>query len=110
MREISSSITFEIKPGETVPMRMARGTTSRQSTAAPSGRRAATTSKITGSSPAITLELREASGSGFPSEGDRPAYVVFTMPTALRRARDALGFDAHRAPVAQRLRAGWRTV
>jgi hypothetical protein len=99
MREISTSVTFEIKPGETVPMRIARG------------------SRLTVHGTAVWATRsndiedywRERERLWLSVEGDRPAHVVFTiLPRCDERAMHWLSTRIER--LAQRLRAGWRTV
>jgi hypothetical protein len=108
MREISTSVIFEIKPGETVPMRIVRGT--RLSVQASTVW--ATRSNDTEDYwlvPGDQLKLRERERLWLSVDGDRPAQVVFTIvPRCDERAIHWVSTSIER--LAQRLRSGWRTV
>jgi len=108
MREISTSVTFEIKPGETVPMRIARGT---RLTVHGNAVWATRSNDIEDYwlVPGDNLRLRERERLWLSVEGDRPAYVVFTILSRCdERAMHWLSTSIER--LAQRFRAGWRTV
>ncbi|MDR5812209.1 MULTISPECIES: DUF2917 domain-containing protein [unclassified Caballeronia] len=108
MREISTSVTFEIKPGETVPMRIARGTR----LAVQGNAVWATRSNDIDDywlEPGDSLKLRERERLWLSVEGEQPAYVVFTIvPRCDERAIQWLSAGIER--LAQRFRSGWRTV
>jgi hypothetical protein len=108
MREISTSVTFEIRPGETVPMRIARGTR----LTVHGSRVWATRSNDTEDywlAPGDRLKLRERERLWLSVDGDRPACVVFTIvPRGDQRAVRWLSTGIER--LAQRFRSGWRTV
>ncbi len=91
MREISTSVTFEIKPGETIPMRVARSTrlTVHGATV---WQRVPTTPKTIGSS-GDRLKLRERERLWLSVNGDKPAQVVFTV---IPRCNERVGVDGHR--------------
>src|SRR6478609_4848560 len=108
MREISTSVTFEIKPGETVPMRIARGS---RLTVHGTAVWATRSNDIEDYwlVPGDHLKLRERERLWLSVEGDRPAHVVFTiLPRCDERAMHWLSTRIER--LAQRFRAGWRTV
>jgi hypothetical protein len=108
MREISTSVTFEIKPGETVPMRIARGTRLSVSGSAVWATRSDDI-KDYWLVPGDTLKLRERERLWLSVEGDRPAHVVFTIvPRCDERAIRWMSTGIER--LAQRFRSGWRTV
>jgi hypothetical protein len=108
MREISTSVTFEIKPGETVPMRIARGTR----LTVHGGPVWATRSNDIEDywiSPGGHLRLKERERLWLSVEGTRPAKVVFTIVP--RCDQRAVGWLARRLESAiNRFRSGWRTV
>ncbi|MDR5730877.1 DUF2917 domain-containing protein [Caballeronia sp. LZ025] len=108
MREISTSITFEIKPGETVPMRIARSTR----LTVHGARVWATRSDDIEDywlAPGDRLKLRSRERLWLSVEGDKPACIVFTMmPRRDERAIRWLSSAIER--LTQRARAGWRTV
>jgi hypothetical protein len=108
MREISTSITFEIKPGETVPMRIVRGT---RLTVHGASVWATRSNDIHDYflAPGGRLKLRERERLWLSVEGDRSAQVVFTIvPRADERAIRWLASGIER--LGARLRSGWRTV
>jgi hypothetical protein len=108
MREISSSITFEIKAGETVPMKVARSIR----LAVSGGAVWVTRSNDTEDywlQPGHTLRLRRGERLWLSVEGGDRAIVAFAVPARpgvrvfnwLGRINDWLGL---------RSRDGWRTV
>lgn len=108
MKEISSSITFEIPPGETVPMKVARSTR----LAVPGAPVWATRSNDVHDyflSPGATLKLRRGERLWLSADGATSACVSFSaiappQQAALRGvARFASWLSAH-------WRDGWRTV
>ncbi|SAL26387.1 hypothetical protein AWB71_01487 [Caballeronia peredens] len=108
MREISTSVTFEIKPGETIPMRIARGTRLAVHGSAVWATRSNDIEDYW-LTPGDHLKLRERERLWLSVEGDRAAYVVFTiLPRCDERAVRWLSAGFER--LTQRLRAGWRTV
>ncbi|WP_044041865.1 DUF2917 domain-containing protein [Caballeronia insecticola] len=108
MREISTSVTFEIKPGETIPMRIARGTRLKVHGSAVWATRSNDIEDYW-LTPGDQLKLRERERLWLSVEGDRPAYVVFTiLPRCDERAMRWLSTRIER--LTQRLRAGWRVV
>jgi hypothetical protein len=108
MREISSSITFEIKAGETVPMKVARSTRLMVSGAAIWVTRSDDTEDYW-LKPGHTLRLRRGERLWLSVEGGALACVAFAVPPradvrafeGLMRLADRLGLRA---------RDGWRTV
>jgi hypothetical protein len=108
MREISTSVTFEVKPGETVPMRIVRGTRLTVHGAAVWATRSNDTEDYW-LAPGDKLKLRERERLWLSVEGDRPAHVVFTIvPRCDLRAMTWLAASMER--LAARFRSGWRTV
>ncbi|WP_248320981.1 DUF2917 domain-containing protein [Caballeronia sp. Sq4a] len=108
MREISTSVTFEISPGETVPMRIARGT---RLTVHGSPVWATRSNDIEDYwlAPGDRLNLRERERLWLSAEGDKPARVVFTI-VPRRDERAIRWLSARIERLALRFRAGWRTV
>lgn len=108
MREISSSITFEIKSGETVPMKVARSTR----LAVSGGAIWVTRSDDTEDywlQPGHTLRLRRGERLWLSVESAPQARVAFAVPArADVRAFDWLVRLADRLGL--RARDGWRTV
>jgi hypothetical protein len=108
MREISTNVVFEIRPGETVPMRIARGTRLTVQGAAVWATRSNDTEDYW-LAPGDKLKLRERERLWLSVEGERPAQVVFTI--APRPDRRAIGWIAQRFDrMFDRFRSGWRTV
>ncbi|SAL42628.1 hypothetical protein AWB67_01680 [Caballeronia terrestris] len=108
MREISTSVTFEIKPGETVPMRIGRSTRLKVQGAAVWATRSNDIEDYW-LVPGDTLKLRERERLWLSVEGDRAAQVVFTIcPRPDQRAATWLAYSFDRLVV--RFRSGWRTV
>jgi hypothetical protein len=108
MREISSSITFEIKSGETVPMKVARSTRLAVSGAAVWVTRSDDTEDYW-LEPGHTLRLRRGERLWLSVEAGSQARVAFDVPARadvqvidwVVRLADRFGM---------RLRDGWRTV
>jgi len=108
MREIFSSITFEIKAGETVPMKVVRSTRLAVSGAAVWVTRSDDTEDYW-LEPGHTLRLRRGERLWLSVEGGERARVAFAVPARadvrvfdwLVRLADRLGM---------RFRDGWRTV
>jgi Protein of unknown function (DUF2917) len=94
MREISSSITFEIEPGETVPMMIAHSTRLTVQGAAVWVTRSNDVEDYW-LRPGTSLHLRRGERLWLSVEGDRAARVGFVAPLArtaqLRGALAALG-------------------
>jgi hypothetical protein len=108
MREISTSVTFEIGPGETVPMRIGRSI--RLSVqGAPVWATRSNDVKDYWLVPGDALKLRERERLWLSTDGGRNAEVVFTL--APRRDQQALGWIMRGfEKLAARFRPGWRTV
>ncbi len=108
MREISSSITFEIAAGETVPMRVTRSTR----LTVEGGAIWVTRSDDVEDywlEPGKTLRLRRGERLWLSVERGTHACVAFSVPT--RADEKALNWSARIAErFASRLRGGWRTV
>ncbi|KNH08805.1 hypothetical protein BRCH_04000 [Candidatus Burkholderia brachyanthoides] len=108
MREISTSVTFEIKPGETVPMRVARSTRLMVYGAHVWVTRSNDIDDYW-LSPGDCLRLRERERLWLSVEGGEAARVVFTIaPRPDQRAARWVSTTIER--LKQRLHAGWRTV
>jgi hypothetical protein len=108
MREISSSITFEIKGGETVPMKVVRSTRLAVSGSAVWVTRSDDTEDYW-LEPGHTLRLRRGERLWLSVEADSRARVAFDVPArADVQAADWLVRLADR--FGMRLRDGWRTV
>ncbi len=108
MREISTSVTFEIKPGETIPMRVARSTRLTVHGATVWATRSDDTEDYW-LVPGDRLKLRERERLWLSVDGDRPAQVVFTIvPRCDERAIHWASTAIER--LGQRLRSGWRVV
>ena len=108
MREISSSIAFEIRNGETVPMKVARST----KLVVHGGAVWVTRSDDTEDywlQPGHTLRLRRGERLWLSAEGSTQAKVAFSRADALRRTCAELA-RAGRERLAARMRGGWRTV
>jgi hypothetical protein len=108
MREISTSVTFEIKPGETVPMCVARST---RLTVQGAHVWATRSNDIDDYflAPGDRLKLRERERLWLSVDGDAPAFVVFTiLPRCDERAMRWLSTRMER--LVQRWRSGWRVV
>jgi hypothetical protein len=108
MREISSSITFEIVAGETVPMKIARSTR----LVVHGGSVWVTRSDDVEDywlEPGKTLRLRRGERLWLSVERGAQARVAFTVPT--RVDEKALNWFARVSErFGSRLRSGWRTV
>jgi Protein of unknown function (DUF2917) len=108
MREISSSITFEIEPGETIPMMIAHST--RLSVeGSPVWVTRSNDVEDYWLHPGSSLHLRRGERLWLSVDGDRPARLGFVAPlprSAL--VRDALAALAER--LGMRWRGGWRAV
>jgi Protein of unknown function (DUF2917) len=108
MREISTSIVFEIKPGETVPLRIAHSVR----LCVNGGPVWATRSDDTEDywlAPGDHLKLRKRERLWLSVEGDRPAQVAFTL--APRHDQRALNWAAQRLErLIDRFRHNWRTI
>jgi hypothetical protein len=108
MREISSSITFEIKAGETVPMKIARSIRLAVNCGAVWVTRSDDTEDYW-LQPGHTLRLRRGERLWLSVEGGDRATLAFAVPARpgvwvfdwLKGASDRLGL---------RSRDGWRTV
>ncbi len=108
MREISTSVTFEIKPGETIPMRVARSTRLTVHGATVWATRSNDTHDYW-LVPGDRLKLRERERLWLSVDGDKPAYVVFAiLPRCDERAIHWASTCFERLVL--RLRAGWRMV
>lgn len=109
MREISSSIVFEIKPGETVPMKVTRSTR----LAVTGGPVWVTRSNDTEDywlEPGHTLRLRSGERLWLSAESNSAANVAFSVPGRCdQRVRGWLGRVGERFAMYLR-RDGWRTV
>lgn len=108
MREISSSIAFEIRSGETLPMKVARSTR----LVVQGGAVWVTRSDDTEDywlQPGHTLRLRCGERLWLSAEGGVQAKVTFSVPT--RCDQRALNWFARIGErLAARMRGGWRTV
>ena len=108
MREISSSITFEIVAGETVPMKVTRSTR----LVVHGGAVWVTRSDDVEDywlEPGKTLRLRRGERLWLSVERGTQARVAFSVPT--RADERALNWFARVSErFSARLRAGWRTV
>ncbi|KWI82689.1 hypothetical protein WM09_21130 [Burkholderia ubonensis] len=108
MQEISSSITFEIPPGETVPMRVRRSTR----LTVQCGPVWATRSNDVDDyflADGETLRLRRGERLWLSAEGAQSACVAFSVsrpPTEVALT----GLARLRERVAALLQSGWRTV
>jgi hypothetical protein len=108
MKEISSSITYEVNVGETVPMMVARST---RLTVQGAGVWVTRSNDVEDYllDPGDCLRLRRGERLWLSVEGDRPAYVAFAVaPRPRDGLRDWLVDFAGRFGL--RVRAGWRTV
>ncbi|RAS20525.1 DUF2917 domain-containing protein [Paraburkholderia bryophila] len=108
MREISSSIAFEIRSGETIPMKVARSTR----LVVQGGAVWVTRSDDTEDywlQPGHTLRLRCGERLWLSAEGGAQAKVTFSVPT--RCDQRALNWFARIGErLTARMRGGWRTV
>jgi hypothetical protein len=108
MREISSSIAFEIRHGETIPMKVARST----KLVVRGGAVWVTRSDDTEDywlQPGRALRLRRGERLWLSAEGSTVAKVAFSVPTRCdERALNWLARVGER--LAARMRGGWRTV
>jgi hypothetical protein len=108
MREISSSITFEIVAGETVPMKITRSTRLAVSGGAVWVTRSDDVEDYW-LEPGKTLRLRRGERLWLSVERGACARVAFLVPT--RPEQKALNWLSRVSErFATRLRAGWRTV
>ncbi|AOJ70138.1 MULTISPECIES: DUF2917 domain-containing protein [Burkholderia] len=108
MREISSSITFEIQPGETVPMKVARSTR----LAVRGAPVWATRSNDIADyflSPGETLKLRRGERLWLSADGAASACVSFSIAVPPQQAAVS-GLLRLAARFAALFRDGWRTV
>ncbi len=102
MREISSSITFEIEPGETIPVMIANSTRLNVEGASVWVSRSDDVEDYW-VLPGSSLTLRRGERLWMSVDGDRPARVAFHGPLAAReRVRGAF------AALAERLGMHWR--
>jgi hypothetical protein len=108
MREISSSIAFEIRTGETLPLKVARST----KLVVHGGAVWVTRSddiKDYWLQPGHTMRLRRGERLWLSGEGATPAKVAFSVPTRCdERALNWLARVGER--LVARMRGGWRTV
>jgi hypothetical protein len=108
MREISSSIAFEIRTGETVSLKVARSTR----LVVHGGAVWVTRSddiKDYWLQPGHILRLRRGERLWLSGEGDSHAKVAFSVPTRCdERALNWLARISER--LVARMRGGWRTV
>jgi len=108
MREISSSIAYEVRTGETLPLRVARST----KLTVRGGAVWITRSDDTLDywlQPGQTLHLRRGERLWLGAEGARHAKVTFSVPTRCdERALNWLARVGER--LVMRMRGGWRTV
>ncbi|MEW9584098.1 DUF2917 domain-containing protein [Paraburkholderia sp. DGU8] len=108
MREISSSIAFEIRNGETLAMKVARST----KLVVHGGAIWVTRSDDVEDywlQPGHTLRLRRGERLWLSAEGSTPSKVVFSVPTRCdERALNWLARVGER--LLMRMRGGWRTV
>ena len=108
MREISTSITFEIGDGETVPMRIGRSV-KLVVHGAPVWATRSNDTQDYWLVPGDSLKLRSRERLWLSTEKGRTAHVVFTL--APRPDQRAIGWLARRfEKLAGRFRSGWRTV
>ena len=108
MREISTSITFEIGDGETVPMKIGRSVRVVVQGAPVWATRSNDTEDYW-LVPGDCLKLRERERLWLSTEKGRTAQVVFTL--APRVDQRAIGWLARGVEkLAGRFRSGWRTV
>jgi hypothetical protein len=108
MQEISSSITFEINPGETVPMMVMKSTRLTVQGASMWVTRSNDTEDYW-LEPGDCLRLRRGERLWLSAEGPRPASVAFWVaPRAKDGLRDWLAGVGSRLGL--RMRSGWRTV
>jgi hypothetical protein len=108
MREISTSITFEIGAGETVPMKIGHSVRLTVQGAPVWATRSNDTEDYW-LVPGGSLKLRERERLWLSTEGERVAQVVFTI--APRPDQQAIGWVARQwAKLAARFRPSWRTV
>ena len=108
MREISTSITFEIGDGETVPMKIGRSVRLVVQGAPVWATRSNDTEDYW-LVPGDSLKLRVRERLWLSTEKGRTAQVVFTLaPRVAQRAIGGLarGFEK----LVGRFRSGWRTV
>ena len=102
MREISSSVTFEIEPGETIPMMIAHSTRLTVEDA-PVWVTRSNDVEDYWLRPGTALHLRRGERLWLSAEGERAARVGFVAPLA----RTALVRDVL-AALAERLGMRWR--
>jgi hypothetical protein len=108
MREISTSIRFEIGDGETVPMKIGRSVRLVVQGAPVWATRSNDTEDYW-LVPGDSLKLHEHERLWLSTEKGRTAQVVFTL--APRADQQAIGWLARRfEKLAGRFRSGWRTV
>jgi hypothetical protein len=108
MREISSSVTFEIEPGETIPMMIAHSTRLAVE-GAPVWVTRSNDVEDYWLSPGTSLHLRRGERLWLSVEGERSARIGFDAPLARGAlVRDLLGALGQRLGMSWR--AGWRAV
>ncbi|TKC89540.1 DUF2917 domain-containing protein [Trinickia terrae] len=108
MQEISSSITFEIQPGETVPMMVTKSTRLTVQGTAMWVTRSNDTEDYW-LEPGDCLRLRRGERLWLSAEGGRPATVAFWVaPRRQDGWLDSLARVGERLGL--RMRSGWRTV
>lgn len=108
MRQISSSVTFEIAPGETIPMMIAHST--RLSVhGAPVWVTRSNDVEDYWLAPGRSLRLRRGERLWLSAEGQRTACVAFVAPLPVR-SRFTDVFQALSGWWAARFGGGWRTV
>ncbi|MDE1178901.1 DUF2917 domain-containing protein [Paraburkholderia sp.] len=108
MQEISSSITFEIRAGETVPMRVTRSTRLAVHGSAVWVTRSDDVEDYW-LAPGHTLRLRRGERLWLSAEGGTAARLAFSVPARVeQRAFDWLVRGARRLGV--HIGDGWRTV
>ncbi|MBC8749969.1 MULTISPECIES: DUF2917 domain-containing protein [Paraburkholderia] len=108
MREISSSIAYEIRTGDTLPLKVARSTKLRVHGGAVWLTRSDDTMDYW-LQPGQTLHLRRGERLWLSAEGATFAKVAFSVPT--RRDERALNWLARIGERwMMRVRGGWRTV
>jgi Protein of unknown function (DUF2917) len=108
MREISSSVTFEIEPGETIPMMIAHSTRLTVE-GAPVWVTRSNDVEDYWLSPGASLHLRRGERLWLSVEGERTARVGFVAPLARGALiRDVLAALAER--LGMRWRGAWRAV
>ncbi|KVD88978.1 hypothetical protein WS62_16765 [Burkholderia sp. ABCPW 14] len=108
MREISSSITFEIQPGETVPMKVVRSTRLSVRGASVWATRSNDVHDYF-LSPGETLKLRRGERLWLSADGETSACVSFSIAMPPQQAAVS-GIVRFATRFAALFRDGWRTV